>query len=380
MDRSIQEHYTHRPPGTFITNELQRSALYLLRVQNADGSWGNPAVFETGMSLLALGLWRARVGTSELDDTLRHASGRAFDWLRANQHGGTWGNNIWDAAMVVRCAALFERLDDPFTVKTLDWLESQETDSWGLGNLGPHYAAQALLAFCAASQSSGQEKLSTLLYQYLLSTPITEVEAYQLSQVVEALLRAGLDPNDPVISNVIEQLSKVFNRTHVSFANLVETCAIMTAISSYSDSIRHEYGASQRVVAEMISPSRRLTNGSWYDNTLTTAFATIALSQAHEPTIVEATPAEIAAITSAAKRRILADVSDLTADRRRIAIRSGVAGCLAAAVTTSTAIGLGVTLDGRLIGSEASWGVTGLLAAAFTLAVTGLGGKLRHRR
>lgn len=266
---------------------LKKSVEWLKSAQRVKGFWGYESVADTALVLLALASYGAKMNDRwRTVDGVEGGIGKAVNWLLGRFKMDSWGNNLWDTAMVLRAFKALD-LDVHEAHRALNWISKrvEEMDDYIPNDI--HHVAQGLIALHEWGQPATQ--LAEEFIKVLKEIDLDQIEPYKLGQIMEFITVYKLETHDEVTYAIEDRLTSYLMRvaegglSEGNFLNAMEALkGLARRIGGYEyidkvgtgDKLR---SALDKILKEMLSPYRRKRNGSWYNDPKKTARAILTI-------------------------------------------------------------------------------------------------------
>lgn len=277
----LREHESLRQIDVDPVGQVGRAVAWLQRSQQPEGYWGEQCLLDTQMTLLALGLWAVEPDVWELEGGVQGGVPIAFSWLEGFQDNAPgWEANVWDTSAILQAAAHFGYAKSPSMVAAREWIESRQSDNWGIDQgAGIHYLAQALMAMvsCGSPAHVIDQARSTLTFEADRLGVASAWTPYAKGQVLSALVVGGVNPANAVSGRLANELLEYLLTAEVTIANWLHLCSAFRGLGLSLGTATMDHPRLQVAVQRLFSPNRVRSDGSWYRSVPMTAWALIAL-------------------------------------------------------------------------------------------------------
>lgn len=282
---------------------IKKSIEWLKDHQHPDGYWGYESVADTALVLLALSMYDVQGQSWKIKNKHEGGIQRSASWLKSVRTIDNWDNNVWDTSICIQAIYRLGIRED-WVFKAAEWVKNAVNRRFD--KLSYHHIAQAINmlidigdrdeAFDFASRL--ETRLRTVLDQ--TENNKFSLDVYVIGQVLDALVRAGVYLNSPVIKHceteIIEFLQEEI-KTGISEGSFQDMTMAFLGLASFLGGENDEM-IDQCILEIFKSPDRYKKDGSWYQDAKKTAFALIGLSKIKEVRKIDAFPQRIYRIIS----------------------------------------------------------------------------------
>ncbi|MHA1684920.1 MAG: hypothetical protein ACTSYD_00780 [Candidatus Heimdallarchaeaceae archaeon] len=295
---------------------IKRSIEWLKNHQHPDGYWGYESVADTSLVLLALSMYDVQEQSWKIKNKHEGGVQRSINWLKSIRIIDNWDNNVWDTSICIQAIYRLGIRED-WVFKSAEWVKN--VASRRFDKLSYHHIAQAINMLIEIGNTDEAFELASRL-EARLKTLLEEAEnhkfsldIYVIGQVLDALVRAGVYLNSPVIdyceSEIIEFLQEEI-KTGISEGSFQDMTMAFLGLASFLGGENDEM--IDQCIAEIFkSPDRYKKDGSWYQDAKKTAFALIGLSKIKEVRKIDTFPQRIYKIISMYKKGIEEEINKL---------------------------------------------------------------------
>jgi hypothetical protein len=310
---------------------VTRSLDWLLATRNPEGDWGYGSPGGTALCCLALHTWRPVAASYSLPGTV--------DWLTHQSDEGSW-ETTWDTAISARAIYLLDPRRSRILRKARECLLAYDPGADWRAN--PHHAAQILSALAVFGESTRHlDPWSDMLRELLNQEDYRmTLEPSVQGQVLHALVVYG-DCAPSSVSKTVDSLALYLDSSRMSNAGFLDHVHALQGLAA----TKSHHDVVGKTLDTLFSDAYR-PDGSWYHEPFMTAWALLALKEAHA---VERVMLELPALNSYVERciRSVRDLALQERKDRRLSVSVGFA--LGASLTTLVAIEVLYGGESRLI-------------------------------